>query len=111
MQAPWNPMEWASEHWQELIGWSALATFLYRILTVAKRVISYGDGIEETRSDLRTIMTNHIPHLQIELESVNSKLDNLHAGMHEDIEGLRADLRDGLNRLSDSINVILTRVP
>jgi hypothetical protein len=111
MQLPWNPMEWASEHWQELIGWSALATFFYRAWFVAKRIIGFGEGVEETRADLKTIMTNHLPHLQIELESVNSKLSDLHSGMHGDIDGLREDLRDGLNRLNDSINVLLTRVP
>lgn len=109
MQAPWNPMEWATEHWQELVGWSALATFFYRVWFVAQKVVGYGDGIRESRSDLKTIMTNHLPHLQIELESVNSKLDDLHSGLHSDLDGLREDLKEGLNRLNDSINVLLVR--
>jgi len=106
MQEPWNPMTWASEHWPQLVGWTAVATFLQRIYVWTRGLGDYADTLEEARDDLSLIKSNHIPHLQTELEMVNQRLEKVNTNL----EGLREDFRDGINRLSDSINVVLTRI-
>jgi len=96
----YNPMDWMAAHWAQLIGWSAVATFMYRFYTWLRKLVSFGEGIESTRDDTRLIMTNHLPHIQAELEKVN-----------ENISGLREDLKTEIGRLSDDIRLVLTRMP
>ena len=97
--SPWNPGDWLSEHWTQLIGWSLVVAFLSRLLAVARKLINYGDGIDETKANLTLIMTNHLPHIQAELEKVN-----------DNISGLRADMRENQQRLSEDIRLVLLRM-
>ena len=106
MQAPWNPMTWASEHWPQLVEWTALGTFLSYIYRWVSHVGRYASTLTESREDLSLIKSNHLPHLQAELEMVNQRLETVNTNL----EGIREDFRDGMNRLSDSINVLLTRL-
>jgi uncharacterized phage infection (PIP) family protein YhgE len=99
-------MTWASEHWPQLVGWTAVATFLSYIYQWAKNLGGYATSLTATRDDLGAIKSNHIPHLQKELEMVNQRLETVNTNL----EGIREDFRDGINRLSDSINVLLTRL-
>lgn len=106
MQAPWNPMMWASDNWPQLVGWTALVTFLSYIYRWVKNIGGYANTLSETREDLSLIKTNHIPHLQTELEMINQRLEKVNTNL----EGLREDFRDGINQLSASINVVLARI-
>jgi len=94
-----NPFEWLSQHWITLTGWVAVFTFLWRAHKLVSKLESYGGDLRTVREDTKTVMTNHIPHLQKELETVN-----------KNIEGLREDFKEGFGRLADSINVVLTRI-
>ena len=100
MPTPWNPFDWASEHWGQMLGVAAVSTFLYRLYIGVRKIVGLGEAILSARSDLELLKTNHIPHLQVEVEKVN-----------ENLVGLREDIRDGLDRLSDNINVVLMRMP
>ena len=106
MQQPWNPMTWASENWPQLVGWSSLVAFVSFFYRWIRNLGGYADSLNNTREDLSLIKSNHIPHLQAELEMVNQRLETVNTNL----EGIREDFRDGMNRLSDSINVLLTRL-
>jgi hypothetical protein len=73
------------------------------IYKIVRKVESFGDDLEGTKENVSTIMNNHIPHLQAELEDVNGKLNSV----NENIVGLRGDVKDGFSRLTDSLNLIL----
>jgi hypothetical protein len=98
-QSPNNPFDYLSAHWAHMLGWSALITFLYRMYLGFKKFWGFGEGIAAAKSDLELIKTNHLPHLQAEVEKVN---DNL--------LGLREDLKENFSRLSDDIRIVLTRM-
>jgi len=89
MQTPWNPLYWASEHWAELASISALCYFLYRVYVVVRKFLLYPEAIISTEKNLNTMMTNHLPHLQVELEQVNANL----AGVRDDFKEMRQDFR------------------
>lgn len=96
----WNAITWVAQNWTYLAGWTALFMLLYRLFIAANRLTRYGTSIDTLTSDMEAIKTNHLPHIQSELEKAN-----------ESLTGLRLDVRDGLSRLSDNINVVLTRMP
>ncbi len=93
------PLDWLALYWPQITAWSLFAGLLYKVYRAVQRVLIYIRGLEETRSDINVLMTNHLPHLQAELEDVNNN-----------ITGLRSDLNKGLERLSASINVVLARI-
>lgn len=94
-----NPFEWLSQHWLAFTGWTGLAVFLWRVHKTASKIEKYGEHLTTVREDLTVVMSNHLPHVQAELESIN-----------QNVGGLRDDVKDGLGRLTDSINVVLTRI-
>ena len=93
------PWTWLSQNWQTMISVVGFLFFLWRVHVVFSNFEGWGADLQTVRRDMTTVMTNHIPHLQAEVEKVN-----------DNITGLRGDFREGLTRLSDSINVVLTRM-
>lgn len=94
MPQPWNPLQWASDHWTQLSIGAALAAGLYKIHRAVTKVKKYLQGLEVGQADLELIKNNHLPHLQVELEKINSNL----AGLRDDTRGFRDDLRAILQR-------------
>lgn len=88
---PGNPLPWLFDHLASF-GWSAVLYTCYRIVrgtffagslfTIVKERVLQG---EDT---LRTMATNHLPHLQLELEKQNA-----HA---ETTNRLLTELRDAI---------------
>lgn len=105
--SPWNPGVWLSQNWQYVAGWAALLLFLQRLYSVARKFEKYGDKLDTASGDLAQIKDNHLAHIQAEQEKTNDKLDKTNDALY----GLREDLRDGFSRLSDSINILLSRMP
>jgi hypothetical protein len=85
----WTPLGWASDHWTQLGILGAVLAFFSRIHTAANKILGYGDIIEGSQGTLNLMMSNHLPHLQTELEKANATL----IGLREDNQGLRNDLR------------------
>ena len=96
---PSNPFGWLSDHWAPLLGWSALVTFLYRVYLGLQKIVGLGESIATAKADLELIKTNHLPHLQTEVEKVN-----------ENLMGLREDIKESFNRLGSDMRVVLTRM-
>ena len=98
-QPNWNPLEWLAGYWPQLLGLTALSTFLYKLWCGIRKVVEPWESISSVKADLDLIKTNHLPHLQAELERVN---DNL--------TGVRDDLRAGFEGLSRDLSIVLTRI-
>jgi hypothetical protein len=104
---PWNPGMWLAQNWQYVVGWAALLLFLQRLYSIARKFEKYGDKLDAASGDLVQIKDNHLAHIQAEQEKTNDKLDKTNDALY----GLREDIRDGFSRLSDSINILLSRMP
>ena len=94
MHTPWNPLVWASEHWTQLVMILALCTFLYKLYIVVEKFLLYPGAIISTQKNMDLMMTNHLPHLQVELEEINGNL----RGVRDDFKEMRADFRALLTR-------------
>lgn len=91
---PWNPLSWASDHWTQIGIGSALGAVLCRIHHAITKVKKYVQGLLGAQESIETIKTNHLPHVQIELEKINNNL----SGLRDDTRGFRDDLRAILAR-------------
>jgi hypothetical protein len=96
----WNPAAWIAQNWIYLVGWISIGLFLYKGYIVVNRFASYGTAITELRTDMETIKTSHLPHVQEELVKVNLN-----------IAGLRDDLKEGLGNMRDDLRLVLARMP
>lgn len=96
---PWNPAVWIAANWLYLTGWSILGVVIWRFHKVMSRFEKYGENINSLTEDMESIKTNHLVHIQAELERSNTTL-----------EGIRQDFKDGTNRLNDVLNVVLVRL-
>lgn len=96
------PYEWVVSHIGAIIAWGTfLAAGLfafYRFIVVCYRAARAFATIEQRVLDgektLYTVATNHLPHLQLELETSNKHLQSL---------------RDEVKELADSIRFSITK--
>lgn len=95
----YNPVDWIAANWLHILGWTAVLVFMKRCYTVVRKADEFFDGVLSTKSDVELIKSNHLPHLQSAIENVD-----------RNITGLREDFREGFGRLTNSINVVLTRM-
>lgn len=91
--SPWNPAVWISQNWFYIAAWIGLGVFFYRLYTVVRKFEMYGENITKAKTDLEIIMSNHLPHLQTELEIVNQNIIGLRESVRDGFSGLRDDLR------------------
>ena len=96
---PWNPGIWIGQNWIYIAGWVAFLTILYKGYGMFNRLTSYGKAITTLQSDMDIIKTNHLPHVQEELQKLNAN-----------VIGLREDVRDSLGGLRDDIRAVLIRL-
>lgn len=78
------PLDWFSLHWQVICGWGTALIVLYKFFrwigkatSSAHKVVVRATDAEET---IKLIATNHLPHIQIELEKLNETM----TGIRED---------------------------
>ena len=93
MQTMQAPLDWLSLNWHLLVGWLMLAGFMWKIInflgSAKAGALTFVTRAEEAETTVKLLATNHIPHLQEELEKSNEKADLI----HETLIGLRADVQ------------------
>lgn len=62
---------WLLSHFG-LIAWPAVVAGAWKLSSILK---GYRDRAEKVESTVELIATNHLPHIQSELEKVNTSLD------------------------------------
>lgn len=77
-----TPYEWVASHFNlQSVGWTAGIYFLYRaikfVVIAVSAAIRGRDRVLTAEGTLTLIATNHLPHLQVELEKINTVLDKI----------------------------------
>lgn len=89
-----NPLPWLIDHVSSF-GWGAVIYACYRVVRATFYAGSMftivKERVLEGEKTLVTMATNHLPHLQIELEKQNTHAETTHK--------LLAELRDGIKDL------------
>ncbi len=81
-----NILTWISLH-LSLVGWPAFAGFIW---AGSRRYKTFSDNRKEMEGKVDLIMTNHLPHIQKELEDMNT---NINSGFDRVADGL-SNIRD-----------------
>ena len=89
------PFAWLSDHIQ-LIGWPTIIIFVwkasYKITKYVTRLEDSEEALKNTSSTLNLVTTNHLPHMQVELEKLNEAVPSGFNRLSDAIAGLRQDL-------------------
>ena len=85
--------QWMSINWTTICAWGAGFYAMYKIgsviTAVASFVVTVTSRFKNAESTLSLLASNHLPHLQAELEKFNSKQDRTNEVLSE----IREDLR------------------
>jgi hypothetical protein len=73
-----SPFEWASQHLQ-IIGWPALVIFAWRVATYFERITSQAS---KTVGQIDMLATNHMPHMETSLISMEKSLTTIAENSH-----------------------------
>ena len=97
---------WIDAHWQALLGWlTGLITLVKVGRYFAKMAVSINRVFErfaEAEQTLHSLASNHLPHIQMEMEKVNEGIADLKIttdGSNELLAGVREDIRAVLDKL------------
>lgn len=72
---------WISDHFS-LIAWPTVVIMAWKLSATLR---GYKDRFEKAEETIETIATNHLPHMQIELEKLNSSTSG---GFDRVVDGL-----------------------
>jgi hypothetical protein len=99
-------LSWIAQNWQIVLAWITGLTALWRVGKVLTGfVLSITDvfaRFAKAESTLGLLATNHLPHLQAEMEKMNEGIADLQICSDKSNEiqsGIREDLRVVLDRL------------
>jgi hypothetical protein len=85
MNSGYIPLVWLAAHWQQICGWAFLVVLLYKVIVflvkITKAVTDIVDRANAAEHTLTKLATNHLPHMQTELEKSNEHL----VGLREEI--------------------------
>ena len=78
---------WIADNWQAVCGWSGglyLAYHIGRVFVAVVLAINSGVArIKQAEITLSTMSTNHLPHIQFELEKTNDVLADIRADLRK----------------------------
>lgn len=84
-------LNWIVEHWASLVFIGTAALIVYRFLKGWTSIVAWfhtsWNRFENSESTIHLIATNHLPHLQVEMEKVNEHL----AGIRDDLRFVMAN--------------------
>ena len=73
--------QWIVDNWQSVCGWVTGGYLVYRVgrffTSVVLSVTSVVERFEKAENVLNLVATNHLPHLQIELEKTNATMTSM----------------------------------
>jgi hypothetical protein len=81
-------LTWIAEH-LSLIGWPAIGIFIWK---TSSKVKTYTDRFAKSESTIELLATNHLPHIQAELEKMNNGIDIGFTKMADGMSNLSRDL-------------------
>ena len=79
-----------------ILGWGVVVISVLKVTWKASRffdnIISSAGRLQQMESTVELLATNHLPHIQKELETVNTSVKELKDELIVEIRGLRNDL-------------------
>jgi hypothetical protein len=88
---------WISDHLQ-LIAWPTVCVFIWKLRGV---LVEYRDRFKKAETTVELLATNHLPHLQTELEKINGGIKDGFDRMSDGFTAMRQDLIILLNNRKD----------
>lgn len=86
-----TPVDWVASNSRQLAAWGGAIYGLYRVVratfTLSNAASSVKDRAVKSESTIHLLATNHLPHLQVELETLNRSTSRT----NELLESLRED--------------------
>lgn len=71
--------QWIANNWQTVCAWIGGLYTLYKLGSIVTAVIgfitTFTTRVKDAEKTLTLMATNHLPHLQVEMEKLNSKQD------------------------------------
>jgi len=98
-----SPASWIVDHWTQILAWSGAVVFFQRVYVAVSKVMGARSDLITLKLDLKLLKENHLPHIQQELEDINSNISGLRQTSKEGFEGVR----EGLAGLRDDIRAVL----
>ena len=89
----WNPALWIAQNWTYIVGWGAVLICAQRLYVFVSKIIETRDDLTILKMDLTLIKNNHLPHIQGEIELINTNLDRLQQTVGDGFSGPRDDMR------------------
>lgn len=83
-----NALTWLVSH-LSVIGWPAIGIFIWK---ASSKVRAYSDRFCKAEETIELLSTNHLPHIQAELEKINSGLEIGFTKMSDGMANLSRDL-------------------
>lgn len=88
-----------------VIGWLGLITITWKLRGKFNELVdslkAAADHSRAAEQEIKLVATNHIPHLQVELETLNKGVQDLRSDFLSEIKAMRQDL---VNFLLASVN-------
>ena len=99
-------LQWIDINWEHICGWTAGLYLLYRLslvltgfvaflLSSSNRIKNSEATLEQVSSTLSVVMTNHLPHMQAELERQTLVMEKQTKVLEELHQDFRYVLREG----------------
>jgi hypothetical protein len=86
---------WLSDHFA-LIAWPTVCVFIWKLRGV---LIDYRDRFKKAEETVELLATNHLPHLQVELEKIN-----------EGVRDLKEGVNGGFDRMTSSFDALADKI-
>lgn len=83
-----NFLTWILSH-LSVIGWPAIGIFIWK---TSSKVKAYSDRFSKAEETIELLATNHLPHIQTELEKLNNGIDIGFTKMADGMANLSRDL-------------------
>ena len=86
--------QWMATNWTAVAAWIGGLYTLYKLGSIVTAVIglftSISNRFKDAETTLTLLATNHLPHLQAELQNLNVKQENTHNVLEEIRDELRS---------------------
>jgi hypothetical protein len=88
--------QWIATNWQTVCAWIGGLYTLYKLGSIVTSVISLFTSMsarfKNAEDTLMLLASNHLPHIQTELQNLNNKQDKAHEVLAEIRDDLRLSL-------------------
>lgn len=75
-----------------------------------KAIAVLDNNLIRVQSDVTTILSNHLPHLQEDIKNLDKKIDASYEEIKKDMETKHADLKGDVAKISEAQNILIAKI-